>query len=336
MAMHCRPRQSATPRSPVRCGCWRKPVVRIFSFLSCTCVSSAAPRVPLGPSTLLPPGVLGPPAHLDGLQRASQSLSVSRECSISGAPIGFQVARLAARPVCFQLSGFLSAAECEHIIRTADAAGLEPAATAGGHDARRGCDVAWLDVASDGTVAAVSDIIAKLFLRPEVRTPSAWIEGGRFENLQVLKYGPAGEFKLHYDATEEMHRVCTVLLYLNGVGGTWFPLALRDARDGRDSERAELSTELAAEWPLRAAEQLSPERDGLLLRPRRGDAVIFYNLREDGDVDRLSSRLSLHAGLPAPAEKSVAALWYSVGLRVKHEAGLNPRPLAVDVGSRAY
>jgi hypothetical protein len=42
------------------------------------------------------------------------------------------------------------------------------------------------------------------------------------EDLQVLQYGIGGEFVLHHDGEP---RVLTVIYYLNGVGGTWFPLA---------------------------------------------------------------------------------------------------------------
>ena len=173
--------------------------MRALVLLVGSCV--AALRVP----TALPRGVLGPPAHFDGLQGASQFLSVSRECSVdASAQIDFEVVRLASRPACFQACGMLSPAECEHLIRAADAAGMEQATTAGG-DARSGCGVAWLDVASDDTAAAISGAVEQLFLRPELLEPSEWSGGGRFENLQVLRYATDGEFKLHYDANQQTH-----------------------------------------------------------------------------------------------------------------------------------
>ena len=53
-----------------------------------------------------------------------------------------------------------------------------------------------------------------------------------------------------------------------------------------------------------------PHRDGLTVAPGRGDAVAFYNHVADGSLQ--VDRFSLHAGLPAPAGKSLATLWYHV------------------------
>lgn len=70
--------------------------------------------------------------------------------------------------------------------------------------------------------------MANLFLSSGVRSnPSASVE-----DLQVLRYGVGGEFVLHHDGDP---RILTVVYYLNGVGGTWFPLArTSDAVEGED------------------------------------------------------------------------------------------------------
>ena len=120
----------------------------------------------------------------------------------------------------------------------------------------------------------------------------------------MLRYAEGGEFKLHYDANGANRRVLTVLLYLNGVGATWFPLALQNARDAADVAGANPPGQVA----LAAARRLTPGRDGVTVAPRKGDAVAFYNYMDDGSGEL--DRLTAHAGLPAPAEKSVAALWY--------------------------
>ena len=221
----------------------------------------------------------------------------------------------------------MSEAECDHLIAAADAAGMDQATTAGG-DKRKGCGVSWLPIASDATATSVSAAVEQLFLQPELLEPSEWSAGGNFENLQVLKYTEGGEFKLHYDANEQTHRVVTVLLYLNGVGETWFPLALRDAADADAVAHANPPRQTA----LEAARKLRPPHDGLTVAPRKGDAVVFYNLRDDGSA--AVDRLALHAGLPAPGEKSVAALWYHADLTPRGAAdGLTP--LAVGVGAPA-
>ena len=286
----------------------------MFSVLTCASALSTVPR-----------GVLGPPAHFDGLQIGSQFLSVNRECSISGAPIDFEVVKIASRPACFHIGGFMSEAECDHVVEAAGTAGMKQAVTAGG-DARSGCGVVWLPLATDETATAVSAACEQLFLQPDVLEPSDWSTDGHFENMQVLRYSKDGEFKLHWDANEQAHRMLTVLLYLNGVGETWFPLALRDPTDAA-SVANQNPPRVAA---LDAARQLTPRRDGLTVKPKKGDAVAFYNLMDgSGQVDRLS----MHAGLPAPGDKSVAALWYHV--KLKHGGDDELTPLAVGVGQPA-
>lgn len=279
----------------------------------------------------VPRGVLGPPEHFANLQVCEQFLSVSRECSVSGNPVDFEVVRLASRPACFHIGGLLSEAECDSLIASADAVKMKQAITAGG-DERKNCGVAWLPVESNEVAISISAACEQLFLRPEILETTEWSDGGHFENLQVLKYTQGGEFKLHYDANEQTPRVLTVLLYLNGVGETWFPLALRDPADAAAVGEANPPRAAA----LNAAKQLSPGRehgwsgDGLVVAPKKGDAVAFYNLLDNGSAQ--VDRLSLHAGLPAPDEKSVAALWYHADLKHGSDGMV---PLAVGVGKQA-
>ncbi len=272
----------------------------------------------------LPPrGVLGPPPHVDGLAVGSQFLSMSRECALTGERVDFKVIRRASRPACFQIGGLVSQAECDHLIAAADAIGMEKALTAGGErtdDGRRSCRVAWLPVGSDAVAASLCGALEQLFLQPEVLEQTDWASGGCWENMQCLLYSPGGEFLPHYDANERMHRILTVLLYLNGEGETWFPLAQQDSRDAQ----ALANTNSHQQATLAAAVngQLDASHEGLLLRPRKGDAVAFYNLLDNGS--RQIDHLSLHAGLPASVEKRVATLWYHLNL---HSDGTQPLPL---------
>jgi hypothetical protein len=80
------------------------------------------------------------------------------------------------------------------------------------------------------------------------------------ERLQLVKYEPGGAFDLHHDG---QNRFVTVLTYLNGVAGTWFPFA--------QSARYPTTT---AEWNdcmIRVEDKLilqngeTPGRDGLLI-----------------------------------------------------------------------
>ena len=251
-------------------------------------------------------GVLSPPSHFDGLDVGPYELSVSRTDALDGSEIAFGVQRLAARPALFHLRGFLSDAECDHLIAAADALSMQPAKTAGGAT-RSGCDVAWVDAESDQVCSELTGVVAELLLRPEVRDPSGWGGGGGFEKLQVLKYSRGGEFKLHHDANLETPRMLTVLLYLNGKGETWFPLAETDA-----AAAAAAANPPSRPAALAACRGRVPGRDGLLVAPGKGDALAFYNFVDDGEGDL--DRLAFHAGMPSEHEqKSVAALWYQFG-----------------------
>lgn len=263
---------------------------------------------PLG-DALTPRGVLGSSLRVDGLAVGSQFESVSRACSLTGEQVDFEVLRRSSKPACFHIGGLLSQAECDHLIATADAIGMEQAMMVSG-DARRSCGVAWLPVDSDTVAASVCGALEQLFLQPEVLEQTGCASGGRWENMQCLKYAPGGEYLPHYDADERVPRMLTVILYLNGEGETWFPLALQEACDAQALENAgppPQATLAAAVYG-----QLDPGHHGLLLRPGKGDAVAFYNLLNDGS--RQLDPRSLHAGLPALAEKRVATLWYELDL----------------------
>ena len=213
------------------------------------------------PLTTVRRGALGPPSHFNGLDEPGKFLSVSRECSVSGEEINFEVVRVAARPDIFHIGGLLSAAECDSIIAAGHARGMSKATTAGG-DERNGCSVAWLGTSGaqpDETAAAISAACEQLLLQPDLVGPS---QNG-FENMQVLRYTKGGTFELHYDANEQTHRVLTVLLYLNGVGETWFPLALRDPRDAESVAGSNPPRHTA----LAAARQLTPHLEGPWLEP---------------------------------------------------------------------
>ena len=274
----------------------------------------------------VPPGALGPPSHFDGLDVGTQFLAASRECSRTGDAVNFEIVRLSSRPACFHIGGLLSAAECDHLMAAAAKKGTVQATTAGG-DLRQGCAVAWLPTASDETVGSIAAACEQLLLSPEAQDPSGsdWARGADFENLQCLAYSEGGEFKLHHDANEQTHRMLTVLLYLNGAGETWFPLAVTDPAE---AEAATNPPSRAA--AITAAHGLLPGRDGVRVSPAKGDAVAFYNFVDDGSC--AIDRLAVHAGLPAPAEKHVAALWYHVDLELGRGAQELGSPLAVGVG----
>lgn len=253
---------------------------------------------------------LGPPSHFDELRVGPYELSFSRTNALDGSDMAFEVQRMALRPTSFYLRGLLSEAECDHLIAAADR--RQQALPAG--DSRSGCTVAWLDAQQDPVVSELAAVVGALLLTPEIRDPGGWGQGGGFENLQVLRYRAGGEFLIHHDANEDTPRTLSLLLYLNGKGETWFPLATADpslaaSADPRLPSVAQDPRSRVAE--LQACERLVPGRDGLLVAPCKGDAVAFFNFVGDGSG--ALDRFAFHAGLPAKEEKVVAALWYSLG-----------------------
>ena len=112
-----------------------------------------------------------------------------------------------------------------------------------------------------------------------------------FESFQVIQYNPNEHYDYHYDAydiheTEKYKKYCgqrgnrikTVLVYLNDVeegGGTGF-----------DSIPAYSET--------------------IEVKPKKGRMVVFYNLNDDGTINKGSR----HAGLPIiKGEKWAFNLW---------------------------
>ena len=95
------------------------------------------------------------------------------------------------------------------------------------------------------------------------------------EPLQLLRYGPGGEFKPHHDAEKEggNQRILTALVYLS------------DDYDGGETRFTQT---------------------GFSFRGRKGDILLFSNVRPDGRPDPLAE----HAGLPVlRGTKLVASRW---------------------------
>lgn len=87
------------------------------------------------------------------------------------------------------------------------------------------------------------------------------IEDEKIESLQIVRYKVNEEYKAHFDASVNLPRKHTILIYLN---------TLDDPRNGG-----------ATEFP----------RISKIIRPKIGRAVYFCNLRKDGSINPLS----LHA-----------------------------------------
>lgn len=128
-----------------------------------------------------------------------------------------------------------------------------------------------------------------------------FIPSSHGEGFQVLHYQKGQKYEAHYDYFHDDvntqnggQRIATVLMYLSDVelgGETVFPAA--DADPGRDGYDA-----------------LSEcGKGGVAVRPRRGDALLFWSMRPDATLDAKS----LHAGCPVvKGNKWSATKWLRV------------------------
>jgi len=114
------------------------------------------------------------------------------------------------------------------------------------------------------------------------------------EDMQILRYAPGQKYGAHYDSLDkDSPRIATVLLYLRATdldgGETAFPAS--DHWIGDDKARGPFSE--CAEGHVAA-------------KPKKGDALMFYSLKPDGESDVTS----LHTGCPVIAgTKWTATKW---------------------------
>jgi 2OG-Fe(II) oxygenase superfamily. len=243
---------------------------------------------------------LGPPEPLKSLQIGQQlvafrtklvnnkenhSASTTEQISShSSSSSNFTIERVSYTPDAFLFRNFLTPYECSLIQSTAQDIGMAPAETITHNDttSRKNCTVAWLSPALSTAAATttvtntttncsrlISNLLsctANILLSKNILSnPSAGVE-----DLQVLRYGIGGEFVLHHDGEP---RVVTVIYYLNGVGGTWFPLA----RTSNPATQKEQDAAVGDGW---SSSQNDLEEEDEMLRMEKQ----FYKVRQKQNV----------------------------------------------------
>ncbi|KAK1643272.1 hypothetical protein QYE76_061077 [Lolium multiflorum] len=207
-----------------------------------------------------------------------------------------RVTQISWRPRAFLYSGFLSHAECDHLVKLAKGR-LEKSMVA---DNDSGKSVMSLVRTSSGTFLAKreDDIISGIEKRVAAWT---FLPEENAESVQVLHYEVGQKYDAHFDYfTDKInlkrggHRVATVLMYLTDVkqgGETVFP----NAEGGHLQLKDETWSECA--------------RSGLAVKPRKGDALLFFSLHVNATTDPSS----LHASCPVvEGEKWSATKWIHV------------------------
>ncbi|KAH0665957.1 hypothetical protein KY285_027163 [Solanum tuberosum] len=203
------------------------------------------------------------------------------------------------KPRAFVYEGFLTDEECNHLISLAKSE-LKRSAVADNesgkskHSEVRTSSGMFISKAKDPIVSGIEDKIATWTFLPK--------ENG--EEIQVLRYEEGQKYEPHYDYFVDKvniarggHRFATVLMYLTDVekgGETVFPKAEESHR--RRSMAADDSLSECA-------------KKGIAVKPRKGDALLFYSLHPNATPDPIS----LHGGCPVlEGEKWSATKWIHV------------------------
>ncbi|KAL1543173.1 putative prolyl 4-hydroxylase 4 [Salvia divinorum] len=225
--------------------------------------------------------------------------SIPRKSSCNSIVNPSKVRSISWKPRAFVYEGFLTDDECNHLISLAKSE-LKRSQVADNESGKsklsevRTSSGMFIGKAKDPIVAGIEDKIATWTFLPK--------ENG--EDIQVLRYEPGQKYDPHYDyfADKENiarggHRIATVLMYLSDVekgGETVFPSAEESPRRRSVSTKEEFS---------------ECGRQGPAVKPRKGDALLFYSLYPDATPDTAS----LHAGCPVDeGEKWSATKWIHV------------------------
>eukprot|EP00249_Psilotum_nudum_P009659 c22073_g1_i1 orf=164-1066(+) len=200
-------------------------------------------------------------------------------------------------PRAFVYHNFLSKEECEYLINLAKPhmvkSTVVDSATGGSKDSRvRTSSGAFLHRGQDKIIRGIEKKIADFTFIP--------VEHG--EGLQILHYEVGQKYDPHYDYFHDEfntknggQRIATVLMYLSNVeagGETIFP-------------SAKVNSSSLPWW-----DDLSEcAKEGLSVRPKQGDALLFWSSKPDGMLDPSS----LHGGCPViSGDKWSATKWMRV------------------------
>ncbi|MED6205478.1 putative prolyl 4-hydroxylase 4 [Stylosanthes scabra] len=210
-----------------------------------------------------------------------------------------KVKQISWNPRAFVYEGFLTDLECDHLISLAKSE-LKRSAVADNLSGEsqlsevRTSSGMFIPKGKDPIISGIEDKISSWTFLPK--------ENG--EDIQVLRYEHGQKYDPHYDYFSDQvnivrggHRLATVLMYLTDVtsgGETVFPNAEETPHRRGSEKRTDLS-ECA--------------KKGIAVKPRRGDALLFFSLHPNAIPDTNS----LHAGCPViEGEKWSATKWIHV------------------------
>ncbi|KAF5457198.1 hypothetical protein F2P56_021316 [Juglans regia] len=207
-----------------------------------------------------------------------------------------RVTQLSWHPRSFIYKGFLTDEECDHLMKLARDK-LEKSMVADNESGKsvmsevRTSSGMFLQKAQD---EIVSDIEARI---------AAWtfLPAENGESIQILHYEHGEKYEPHFDyfhdkANQKLggHRVATVLMYLSDVekgGETIFPNSEAGMSQPKDDGWSDCA------------------KKGYAVKPKKGDALLFFSLHPDATTDTNS----LHGSCPViEGEKWSATKWIHV------------------------
>ncbi|XP_047320820.1 probable prolyl 4-hydroxylase 7 [Impatiens glandulifera] len=240
-------------------------------------------------------------SHLSDLLLIILSFSAALNLNESSAsPVDpTRVTQISWHPRAFIYKGFLSEEECDHFIHLAKGKLEKSVVTDFEYgnvlSKTRTSSGMFLQPAQDKIVADIETRISSWTFLPE--------ENG--EPIQVVHYEIGEKYESHYDNfVEEANlgginnsRIATVLMYLSNVdkgGETVFPFS--EKKDIVQSKDDNSYSECASR--------------GYAVKPRKGDALLFFSL----NINLTRDLLSLHCSCPViEGEKWAATKWIGVG-----------------------
>ena len=260
---------------------------------------------------------LGPPEALASLKIGS-TLSLPRfpfDSTIDKGAVTVQ--RLSRDPDIFQAKNVLSQELISSLKFSAEEQGLKIAGTKNSskNSVRKNSYLTWLDQDDYYISGDTKNLLEKLqvfagtsFMHESLLPRSDYFH---YESLQVAKYDTGGKFDLHHD---DFSRFLTVLYYLNGVGGTYFPYAQTTEEkrlvkiDGSIIEPGRnglliVGCEDASHYLTNEA----PKKDicsSSIAYIEPGDSVFFYSY-----LPGEKNNKTIHSSLPVPCEKWIATSW---------------------------
>ena len=276
-----------------------------------------------------------------------------------------KIKRIATNPDAFLLSNFLSLPEEQvSLIMGAVRQGMEYAGTTSGDvvKQRKNSYISWIspceeeihnddkeisgDHQSRKIARYMTELSSFLFVPDHFKDEKITEWTYNAEPVQTVRYGSGGKYDVHHDG---YNRFITVLTYLNGVAGTWFPYAIIDPNE-HELEELGLEDESIPDMTMdTVATDKVPGRDGILIvgvegandyenhdahvvKVQPGDAIVFYSYdwietdkgidqREKGDCDSkdlppptgpFMNWRSIHSGQETDREKWIATNWFRV------------------------